>query len=101
MTKFQTTIATAALGLAAGVAGLFFIPEGKAAECVYGDTYTMCFEMTGRSGNLNRWTVQVNNKYTTETMDVTCDGKFVDSWRSYGGASKSEARQLAGVFCSF
>ena len=95
--NFITRLVTTAFLLPISLGG---VSEAKAAECVYGDTYTMCFEMTGRSGNLNRWTVQVNNKYTTETMDVTCNGKFVDTWRSFGGASEGEARQLAGHFCS-
>lgn len=93
ITKLVTTLAILPISMGG-------VPEAKAADCVNGSNYTMCFEMTGRSGSLNRWTVQVNNKYTTETMDVTCNGKFVNTWRSYGGFSEGEARQLAGIFCS-
>ena len=83
-----------------GIGALVVPQAAKATECFNGDGYTMCFEQTGRSGSLNRWTLQVNNQYTTETMDVTCDGKFLDTWSSYGGASEAEARQLAAAFCA-
>lgn len=101
MTKFQTTITTAAIGCAAAVAGLLFIPSSaEARECTYGDSYKVCYEMTNRVGSMNRWDVTVTNQYTTEFMDITCDGKSLHTWESYGGATQSEVQTVAEAFCA-
>ena len=102
MTKFQTTVITAAIGAAAGIAGLFFIPEAKAAECVYGEGYQLCFQMEGQAGPYEQWAVTVRNNNTTENMTVVCDDdtKTTVDWTSQGGFSQSEADYLADYFCS-
>ena len=100
MTKLQTTIVTAALGATAAVAGLFFIPEAKAMECVDGNGYRLCYEHVSTNGQFNRWYVGVRNAHTDEIMDVTCDGKSVSTWESQGGFNQSEAQYLAEYFCS-
>ena len=100
MTRFQTTLATAALGLTTAIGGLFFIPEAKAAECVNGNGYRMCFEHVATNGQYNRWYVGVRNAHTDEVMDVTCVGKRVSDWESQGGFNQAEAEYLAQYFCS-
>ena len=103
MTKFQTTLTTAAIGLAVGIAGIFMIPnKADAADCVYGDGYQMCFTITGQAGPYEQWDVTVRNNHTTENMTVVCDDKTktVVDWESQGGFSQSEADYLADAFCS-
>ena len=102
MTNLKTTLITAVTGLTVATAGLFAIPspEAQARECTFGDGYRMCFDLRDKYGSYTRWDVEVSNNYTTEIMDVTCDGRFVEDWRSRGGFSQSEAEELAGWFCS-
>ena len=91
-----TTLALTALATAHVVA-----PEAaQARECWRGNGYTMCAELMSQNGSYNRWNVMLQNAYTTEYMDVTCYGKSMDSWRSRGGASQSEADYMARYFCS-
>ena len=100
MTRFQTTLATAALGAAAAIAGLFFVPEVKAVECFDGNGYRMCWEHVSTNGQYNNWYVGVRNAHTDEVMDVTCIGKRVSTWSSNGGFNHAEAEYLAQYFCS-
>ena len=102
MTKFQTTLATAAVGLTAGLVGLFFIPEAKASDCIQGDGYEMCFDLTQKNGAYEKWFVTVTNNYTRETMNVVCNdySKTTVDWESHGGFNQQEAQYLADKFCS-
>ena len=85
---------------AAALSALIILLEAQAAECIRGNGYTMCYELTARNGSYNRWNVAVQNPQTTEYMDVTCYGKYMDTWSSRGGFSQSEAAYLANYFCS-
>ena len=74
--------------------------EAKAAQCVNGNGYRMCFEQVSQNGQFNSWNVGVRNAYTDEYMSVTCNGKYVSDWNSKGGFNQSEAEYLANYFCS-
>lgn len=102
MSNLKTTLITAVTGLTVATAGLFALPspEAQARECSYGDGYRICFDLTDKIGSFTRWDVEVTNNNTTEIMDVTCDGRFVEDWSSRGGFSQSEANELAEWFCS-
>ena len=100
MSNFKTTVITAVTGLGVSLAGLFFIPEAKAVECVEGNGYSMCFDHVSSNGSYNKWNVMVRNSYTDEMMTVTCNGNYVSDWSSQGGFSQSEAQYLADYFCS-
>ena len=71
------------------------VSPAKAAECVYGEGYQLCFEENG----YNNWDVTLRNNQTTEEMTVQCYGKEVDTWESRGGLSQSEADYMAEYFC--
>jgi hypothetical protein len=97
ITRVATTIATVPFAISVGLVA----PEAKAAECVYGNNYQLCFEYVASIGNnVTRWNVQLNNNHTTENMTVDCNGKSMDRWSSRGGASQSEAAFLAETFCA-
>ena len=96
ITRVATTLATVPLALSTS----FFAPEAKAAECVYGANYQLCFEHVASMGNITRWNVQLNNNHITENMTVDCDGKSMDRWSSRGGASEAEANYIATSFCA-
>ena len=87
----------AIIGTTLAVGSLFgTVQTAKAADCVYGRGYQLCFQSNG----YNNWNVAVSNNYTTEIMNVQCDGKYVSDWRSRGGLNQSEASYLASYFCS-
>ena len=87
----------AIIGTTLAVGSLFgTVQTAQAAECVYGRGYQMCFESNGN----NNWNVAVRNNYTSELMNVQCDGNRVYDWRSRGGLNQSEAQWLASYFCS-
>ena len=86
-------ITTAALVIPMGFAT---VSPAKAADCVYGNGYQMCFDSNG----YNNWDVSVRNNNGTENMIVQCDGKSVSSYDSYGPFNKSESNYMASYFCS-
>ena len=103
MTRFTTTLATAAIGLTAAIGGLFLIPNAAdASECVYGEGYQICFDITGQAGPYEQWDVTFRNNHTTENLTIVCDDetKSTIDWSSYGGLSQDEADTLADFFCS-
>ena len=103
MTRFQTTLATAALGVTAAIAGLFLIPnKADAQDCVNGNGYQLCFDMTQKNGAYEKWFVTMTNAHTKESMNVVCNDytKTVEGWESHGGLNKVEAQYMADFFCS-
>ena len=88
-----TKIITTALVIPMGFAT---VSPAKAADCVYGEGYQLCMESNG----YNNWNITLRNNSTTENMIVQCDGKQVDTFRSRGGLSQSEAEYMASYFCS-
>ena len=76
--------------------GLATVSPAEATDCVYGEGYQICIDSNG----YNNWDLTLRNNYTTENMIVQCDGKEVDTWRSRGGLSQSEAEYMASYFCS-
>ena len=88
-----TKVITTALVIPMGFAS---VSPAKAADCVYGEGYQLCMESNG----YNNWNLTLRNNNTVENMTVQCYGKEVDSWRSHGGLSKSEAQYMASYFCS-
>ena len=93
----MNNITKAIIGTTLAIGSIFGgVESAKAAECVYGRGYEMCFEMIGS----NRWNVGVRNNYGSELMTVQCSGKRVYDWRSHGDMNQSEASMLASYFCS-
>ena len=95
---FKSLIAS--LAVATCTFGAIQAPSAKAADCVFGNGFQMCFQIIGRNGAYTRWNVQLRNNHIVENMTVDCYGKSLDQWASRGGASKSEARYMAKYFCS-
>ena len=103
MTRFQTTLATAAVGLSVAIGGLFLIPnKADATECSYQDGWSICFDITGQAGPYEQWDVTFRNNHTTEYFTIVCDdaSKTVVDWESQGGLSQDEADTVADLFCS-
>ena len=101
MTKFQTTLATAAIGLTAAIGGLFLIPNAAdARECHYGDGYSICYEFVQRSGSLNGWLLDYQSNDDKEEINLVCDGKEVATWESNGTLSQGEVEVLTEAFCA-
>ena len=91
--NFITKLITTALIIPMGFGA---VEPAKAAECVYGEGYQMCFDSLGN----NRRNVAVRNNYGSEFMTVQCSGKAVYDWRSRGDFSQSDASWMAKYFCS-
>ena len=93
----MNNITKAIIGTTIAVGSLFgTVQSAQASDCVYGDGYSICFDSNG----YNNWDLVFENNHTTEVMNVQCDGKLVDTWRSKGGLSQSEAQSVAELFCS-
>ena len=90
----------ASLAVAACTFAAIEAPSAKAAQCVYGNGYQLCFEQVARRGAYTRWNLQMRNNHIVENMTVDCYGKSMDQWQSRGGASQSEARYMAKYFCA-
>ena len=83
------------------IAGFGFAPESKAADCAYYTGYQFCYEFDGiNADNDELWNVTFRNNYTTENFRIACDGNYLAAWRSQGGLTQSEARNIAALFCS-
>ena len=97
--NFKALIAATAVS----VASVFGAPapEAQAGNCTYGSGYEICYHLEGINSRTNEvWLVRLRNNHITERMIVECDGKRMYQWRSQGGASRSEAANLARIFCA-
>ena len=70
--------------------------QAREAQCFYDEGFKICYTAHGN----NNWTVGFQNNYPTENMNVQCDGKYVDTWRSKGGLDQRQAESLSTYFCS-
>lgn len=95
-------IKTLALSTVLSITGLVGISTGYAApaEALTCDTesngLTWCVQGTGN----NRYTVTLQYRGETETLDIQCQGKRVYDWRSYGHLTQQQAETFVYKFCA-
>lgn len=89
------------LAAAVGLTTLGVVPEAKAEPtCRLYQDFSLCMEMVDRQGSYNTWDLNIINRYWTESMKVVCNNNTMHTWSSTGGASQSEANQIAIGFCA-
>lgn len=98
--KFQNVIGSLAL-----LTGLFVSAPGAEAftndQCQsHRDGSVLCLDMISRSGSFNVWEVGYTHGSTSEVFDITCRGKSLYDWSSYGNMSQREADNFASRFCA-
>lgn len=85
------------------VGGLFAAEPAKAYTCgtMYDGTATSCNEYRGtdRYGN-SIYYVTFNYRSLNEEMVVSCRGRRMVTWQSYGSLNQSNAAGLARDFCA-
>ena len=99
---FKSSIrAMAAAGAAAIALGTIFAAKSEAAECFYPGKAQVCFETRGRNTAGNElWDVVIRNNYTTEYVQIICDGSRLVDWRSRGGGTATQVDSFARGFCA-
>jgi len=74
-----------------------FINPAQALSCdVASNGVRWCVQKTG----YNRYTVNLQYRNESETMDVQCAGKYVRDWESYGDLTQAQAESFARTFCA-
>ena len=77
------------------------MPEAKAMTCTSAEDVSMCMDWRYTDSNGHDvWNVVITNQYTTERINVTCDGSYMVRWNSQGGGTQEQVHDLAVAFCA-
>ena len=98
MSNLFTRLATTGVIVASTVFGV--VEPAQAKDCNTYSWGTICYTLTNRVGDLNRWNVTLTTPEGTEFIDVTCNDKQLHDWSSYGPYTEELVGEVAGTFCS-
>ncbi len=97
--NLKALAATAAIALSA----VTFAPSAEAFtrdQCDYSNGTTVCGAAISRTGSFNVWEVGVSHGNKREVLTITCRGKQLYDYSSYGNFTQSEADNAAARWCA-